>query len=240
MRLQKYMALCGVASRRKSETMIAQGLVTVNGKVITAMGTLVESGDMVMVQGHKLQPPNQNRHIMLNKPQGVITTADDPEGRTTVLDLIGPGPRVFPVGRLDFDTHGLLLLTSDGALSHAITHPSKQVDKIYWAKVKGLIEKPAIRRLEEGMLLDDGHLSAPATVQLLERTQGHSILRITVHEGHNRLIRRMLEGVGHPVRELKREAFGPLLLGHLKPGQWRNLSPSELIALKRACGMEED
>lgn len=238
MRLQKYLAMCGVASRRKAEDMIAAGMVRVNGQVISAMGHIVADDDVVEVNGQRVRPALHARYIMLNKPQGVITSANDPEGRTTVLDLIGPGPRVYPVGRLDYDTEGLLLLTSDGELAHALTHPSSEVDKIYHARVQGSIEKPAIRKLEQGVLLDDGHTSAPAQVQLLERGTGYSILRITVHEGHNRLIRRMLTAVGHPVKTLRREAFGPLLVGHLKPGQWRNLTASEIDALKRACGVE--
>ncbi len=232
MRLQKYLAMCGVASRRRAEEIIAQGRVKVDGHVVSTMGYLVEENARVEVDGVPVRPAARMRYVMLNKPQGVITSASDPQGRTTVMDLIATEERLFPVGRLDYDTEGLILLTNDGELAQRLAHPRHGMDKLYAATVRGEIKKEEVRALESGVTLDDGHVTSPARVQIVSRgalTQ----LAITVHEGHNRLIRRMCEAVGHPVTALRREGFGPLRLGHLKAGQWRNLSQAEIEALER-------
>ncbi len=231
MRLQKYLASCGVASRRKAEEMIAAGRVRVNGAVVTAMGVSVEEDALVELDGARVKPAARKIYIMLNKPQGVITSADDPQGRTTVLDIVKAAGRVFPVGRLDYDTEGLLLLTNDGDFSQKLTHPRHGVDKLYRATVRGELSRGAVRALEGGVTLDDGHHTLPAKVEVLSRGTLSTLL-IVVTEGHNRLIRRMCEAVGHTVTALRREGFGPLRLGHLKSGQWRNLSPAELAALR--------
>ena len=230
MRLQKYLAMCGVASRRGAEDLIARGRVRVDGKTVDTMGFQVEEGASVEVDGKPVRPASRKRYIMLYKPQGVITSASDPEGRATVLDIVKAEERIFPVGRLDYDTEGLLLLTNDGEMAQRLTHPSHGVDKLYVATVRGEVSRDAVAALERGVELDDGHVTAPAQVKVISRG-ATSQLSIVVHEGHNRLIRRMCEAVGHPVLSLKREGFGPLRLGHLKTGQWRNLSPAELAAL---------
>ena len=192
MRLQKYMAECGVASRRKCEEIIAAGRVTVNGKVVDVMGAQVEEGDAVCVDGAPIRAEQRRQYILLNKPQGVVTTLSDPQGRRTVRDLIDGIPeRIYPVGRLDYDTEGLLLLTN--------THPRGEVEKLYFARVHGELTEQALGRLENGLTLDDGHRTARAKVTLLPEDPAYPglvNLRIAVHEGHNRLVRRMFEAVG--------------------------------------------
>ncbi len=240
MRLQKYLAQGGVASRRKAEDMIAAGRVRVNGLIMDQPGYIVREGDSIEADGALITPAKQNRVIMLNKPQGVLTTAHDPQGRTTVMDIVQSEARLFPVGRLDYDTEGLLLLTNDGALAHALTHPSRAVEKGYIVRINGHPAKEALRRLEEGVLLDDGHKTAPARVETVERDAHTATLRVTVHEGHNRLIRRMCAAIGCPVLSLMRDSVGPLKLGHLKLGKWRNLTGTEIFALRQACGLDKD
>lgn len=237
MRLQKYMADCGVASRRKSEEFITMGRVTVNAQVVTELGTQVEDGDVVTFDGKLIQPEKRRQYIMLNKPQGVVTTLSDPQGRKTVRDLIDDIPeRIYPMGRLDYDTEGLLLLTNDGEMVQNITHPSKEVEKLYAVRVRGPLTDQALGRLENGVTLDDGHRTAPATVTLLPDDAAHmgqKNLTIAVHEGHNRLVRRMFDAVGAQVVYLRRERIGSLSLGHLKVGTWRHLSENEVEYLKR-------
>lgn len=233
MRLQKYLAMCGVASRRGAEQIIAQGRVRVDGSVVDQMGFLVEEGMAVEVDGKPVRVETHMRYLMLNKPQGVITSSSDPQGRTTVIDIVRVEERIFPVGRLDYDTEGLLLLTNDGELAQMLAHPRNEVDKQYAATLRGEITREAVAALEAGVRLDDGHLSAPAHVEVLSRA-GNTKIRITVHEGHNRLIRRMADAVGFPVLSLTRERFGVLHIGRLKSGQWRNLTPKEVDALKRS------
>ena len=243
MRLQKYMADCGVASRRKCEEYIAAGRVTVNGSVVTEMGVQVEETDDVWFDGKPIAPEKRRQHIMLNKPQGVMTTLSDPQGRKTVRDLITDIPeRIYPVGRLDYDTEGLLLLTNDGELMQNITHPSKEVEKLYVVRVRGVLTEQALGRLESGVTLDDGHRTAPAKVTLLPDDPAHmgqKNLTIAVHEGHNRLVRRMFQAVGTQVVYLRRERIGTLNLGHLKVGTWRHLSEKEVEYLRQLGGHEE-
>lgn len=243
MRLQKYMAECGVASRRKCEEYIAAGRVAVNGRTVTEMGVQVEEGDAVLFDGAPIQPEKRRQYIMLNKPQGVVTTLSDPQGRKTVRDLITDIPeRIYPVGRLDYDTEGLLLLTNDGELMQNITHPSKEVEKLYVVRVRGELTDQALGRLENGVTLDDGHRTSHAKVTLLPDDPAHrgqKNLTIAVHEGHNRLVRRMFEAVGTHVVYLRRERIGTLSLGHLKVGAWRHLSENEVEYLRTLGGQDE-
>ena len=236
MRLQKYLAECGVASRRGAEELIRQGRVTLNGVLVAQMGVQVEDGDTVAVDDKPVGRPEQKQYIMLYKPQGVVCTLSDPEGRRTVRDLMPEvRERVYPAGRLDYDTEGLLLLTNDGEMSFGLTHPSREVEKVYFLRTRGHLTPQALGRLENGVTLDDGHRTAPARVELLADDpafQGQQRLRLHVHEGHNRLVRRMVQAVGGDVVFLRREKIGNLGLGNLKPGQWRHLSAGEVRYLK--------
>ena len=227
MRLQKYLAQCGVASRRHAEEMIAAGDVTVNGVRITQMGAQVEEGDTVCVKGKRVTPETEKVYIMYHKPAGEVTTASDPEGRPTVMDRFRDQPvRLFPVGRLDYDSEGLLLLTNDGALTERLLHPSHQVDKTYLARVTGSVSLDTVRLLRQGVMLDD-HKTAPAKVRIIKTETFATVVLVTIHEGRNRQVRRMFEEAGHKVLQLRRVRFGPLELGDLPRGQWRELTPEE-------------
>ena len=229
-RLQKVLAQAGLGSRRACEELIAEGRVTVNGEVAT-LGTRANPDvDAIEVDGARIGVRQGLVHYLLNKPAGVVTTASDPQGRPTVVGLVPAEPRVYPVGRLDADTEGLLVLTNDGELAHRLTHPSFGVDKEYLAEVAGTPSRGALRRLREGVELDDGP-TAPARVSLV----GDHTLRITIHEGRNRQVRRMCEAVGHPVRRLVRVRIGPLADRRLPPGEWRPLTQAEVRALERAA-----
>jgi 23S rRNA pseudouridine2605 synthase len=228
-RLQKVLAMRGWGSRRVCEDLIAAGRVTVNGDV-AVLGRRVEPEiDKVEVDGVPLGVKAGLVHYLLNKPEGVVTTASDPQGRPTVVDLVPAEPRVYPVGRLDAATEGLLLLTNDGDLAHRIAHPSHGVEKEYLAEVEGVVGGGALRQLRDGIELEDG-MTAPAKVSQPEP----GIVRITIHEGRNRQVRRMCEAVGHPVTRLVRVRIGPLRDAQLKPGEWRELEQSELKALMEA------
>lgn len=228
-RLQKILAQAGLGSRRTAEDLIADGRVTVNGEVAT-LGTRADpETDAIEVDGALIGVKQGLVHYLLNKPTGVVTTASDPQGRPTVVEIVPPEPRVYPVGRLDADTEGLLILTNDGDLAHRLTHPSFGVDKEYLADVEGQPTRGAVRRLREGVALDDGP-TAPAKVSLV----GDHTLRITIHEGRNRQVRRMCDAVGHPVRRLVRVRIGSLSDRRLAPGEWRELTQDELRALERA------
>lgn len=227
LRLQKYLAHCGVASRRKAEEYIRNGKVKVNGKVVTEMGTTVTLKDRVEFNGKLVKPEKKKVYILLHKPRGYVTTVHDPEGRDTVLDLIsGVDERVYPVGRLDYDTSGLLLLTNDGELAHKMMHPSHEIMKVYIATVKGHPSSDAVGRLEKGIRIEN-FTTAPALVKVLENYEEKTKIEITIHEGRNRQVRKMFEAIGHPVIRLKRIAYGTLLLGDLRPGQWRYLTENE-------------
>ena len=213
MRLQKYMAECGVASRRRAEEMIQNGQVTVNGQLITQMGVQVEEGDEVRVDGKVIRPEAKKYYIIYHKPAGEVTTVSDPEGRSCVLDHFRDFPaRLYPVGRLDYDSEGLLLLTNDGALTERMLHPSHQVDKTYLARVTGSVSRDTVRALCQGVMLDD-HKTAPAKARIVKEETFATVVLVTIHEGRNRQVRRMFETQGHQVLQLRRVRFGPLELG---------------------------
>lgn len=239
MRLQKYLALCGVASRRHAEEMIAQGMVQVNGQTIREMGVQVEDGDIVCVHGERVQPETEKRYVLYHKPMGEVTTVSDPKGRDTVMDHFRDYPvRLYPIGRLDYDSEGLLLLTNDGDLVNGLTHPRHEVEKHYEVRVRGNMDN--IPRLSEPMELD-GYAIRPAGVTVLERGEDSAKIRMTIHEGRNRQIRRMCEKAGLEVRRLKRVAIGDMPLDpKLKSGAWRELTQDELAYLQDLCaGIEE-
>ena len=228
-RLQKVLARTGLGSRRVCEDLIADGRVRVNGEV-AVLGRRVEAvSDLVEVDGVAIGVAPGLVYYLLNKPTKVVTTADDPEGRLTVMTLVPDEPRVFPVGRLDYDTEGLLLITNDGELTHRLTHPSFGVDKEYLAHIDGVATPAEVRQLRDGVELDDG-MTAPAQVNQV--TDG--LLRIVIHEGRNRQIRRMCDAIGHPVQRLVRTRIGPLTDRKLKPGTWRPLTSDEVRLLERA------
>jgi 23S rRNA pseudouridine2605 synthase len=224
MRLNAYLARAGVASRRKADELIKAGRVTVNGEP-GQLNTFVERRDRVEVDG---QPVAAQRlaYVLLHKPAGAVTTARDPQGRPTVIELIDLPERVVPVGRLDVETTGALLLTNDGPLAHRLAHPRYGVEKVYVADVEGRPDERDLRALAEGVELEDG-MTAPATVRCLAPSR----VELTLHEGRNRQVRRMLEAVGHPVRHLHRSTYAGLTLEGLEPGQWRELEPSEVERL---------
>ncbi|RRD49287.1 pseudouridine synthase [Arachnia propionica] len=231
-RLQKVLAAAGVASRRASEILIEEGRVEVNGKVVTEQGRRVDpERDTIRVDGARIPPPRRHQYLVVNKPRGVVSTMDDPEGRRTLADLLPRrSERLFHVGRLDTDTEGLILLTNDGEFANRMTHPRYEVPKTYLAEVAGLVEPRTIKRLEKGLRLDDGPVK-PDRVKLVSRSETRSLLSITLHEGRNRIVRRMMDAVGHPVDRLARTAIGPVRLGQLTVGTARDLSRDELGAL---------
>ena len=229
-RLQKVLARAGLGSRRVCEELIEAGRVTVDGEVAVLGRRVDPERARVAVDGVPIGVRPDLVHYLLNKPAGVVTTAADPQGRPTVVQLVPAEPRVFPVGRLDADTEGLLLLTNDGDLAHRLTHPSFGVDKEYLVAIEGRPTRAAVRRLREGVDLEDGR-TAPARVAQV----GPSLLRITIHEGRNRQVRRMCEAVGHPVTRLVRTRIGPLADRRLPPGAWRRLDVDEVRALERAA-----
>lgn len=228
-RLQKVLARSGMASRRVCEDLIAEGRVLVNGEVADLGRRVRAETDVIEVDGALVPTAPGLVYYLLNKPAGVVTTVSDTHGRPTVVDLVPAEPRVFPVGRLDADTEGLLLLTNDGELTHRLTHPSFGVEKEYLAHVEGDPKPAALRSLREGIELDDG-LTAPAKVARM----GEGLLRIVIHEGRNRQVRRMCEAVDHPVTRLVRSRIGTLSDRRLRPGEWRELQPDEVRALAAA------
>ena len=232
-RLQKFLSRAGVTSRRGAEDLIVAGRVSVNGAIASALGTKITAGrDEVRVDGRPVVLPSTLWYVMLNKPAGVVTTLDDPQGRPTVARFVpADAPRLFPVGRLDAATTGLLLLTNDGQLAHALMHPRHHVPKVYHAKVDGVPDAEDLRRLREGIDLDDG-MTAPAEARLLERlSNGAAVVELVLREGRKRQVRRMLSAIGHPVRELTRVAYGPLPLGGLALGSARRLTDDEVRRL---------
>jgi 23S rRNA pseudouridine2605 synthase len=233
-RLQKLLAQSGVASRRKCEELMLAGEVEVDGEVVTRLGTKVDPRTAVVrVSGRRLPPVSPHAYLVLNKPRGVVSTMSDPEGRRTLTDVLEERApeygRLFHVGRLDTDTSGLLLLTNDGDFAHRMAHPSYEVDKTYVAEVEGDLRKPVVRQLLAGVTLDDGPVSVTAA-RIVARGPGGrgTIVELVIHEGRNRIVRRLLDHVGHPVRQLTRTAFGPVSLGQLKAGEVRELTNDEL------------
>ena len=233
-RLQKILAQAGVASRRAAEKLIGEGRVSVNGVTEREMGTKADPGhDDIKVDGRRLRARQRARYILLNKPAGYVSTRADPQHRPTVIDLLrGVREYVYPVGRLDYDTEGLLLLTNDGDLAAHLTHPRHGVERTYEARVAGIPDAAALDRLRHGIPLD-GRRTLPADVSLLNPGRsGDGTLRLTIREGRNRQVRRMCDAVGHPVRALRRIRIGPLQDRRLKPGEWRELSDVEVKALR--------
>jgi 23S rRNA pseudouridine2605 synthase len=240
MRLQKILADRGVASRRKAEEIIEEGRVTVNGVVATLGDKADPEKDHIKLDGKLLtQPAGAKKYMVLHKPKNVLTTLDPEETRPTVRDfLAGVRERVYPVGRLDFDSEGLLLLTNDGELAHAVMHPSGKMPKTYRVKIKGVLAEKDFEKLRRGVRLDDG-MTAPAEVRPLEALKQNSWIEITIYEGRKRQIRRMLQAVGHPVIRLIRTRIDGLSLGSLAPGEMRHLSNNELKRLKYSAGLSE-
>ena len=233
MRLQKYLASCGVASRRNAEQMILDGRVTVNGEIVNVLGTQVdEQSDTVQVDGCIVRPEAEKHYLAYNKPVGEVTTVSDPEGRATVMDRFRDYPvRLFPVGRLDYDSEGLLLLTNDGDLMNRLLHPSFEIQKAYLTKVSNNVSDQEIRMLRKGVIID-GKLTSPAEVRLIRHDTFSTDLLITIHEGRNRQVRKMVEAIGHQVVRLKRVRFGPVQLGDLPSGMWRKLTDEEIKKLR--------
>lgn len=233
-RLQKVMAHAGVDSRRKCETLITQGRVKVNGKVVTELGVQVNSNDRIEVDNIPIDR-EEPVYFLLNKPRNMITAVSDDKGRPVVTDLfMGIEQRIYPVGRLDYDTTGALILTNDGELSQLLMHPKHEIEKVYVAKVKGVVLKKTLRILEKGIVIE-GRKTAPAKTKLLSvnAEKGTSIVQITLHEGRNRQVKKMFEAVGHPVQKLTREAYGNLTIAGLASGEWRELKHFEIQQLKQ-------
>ena len=227
MRLNAYLARAGVASRRGADELIKDGRVRVNGEP-AQLNTFVEPGDAVELDGRPLAK-QQLAYLLLHKPAGVVTTARDPHGRRTVVELVPAEPRVVPVGRLDADTTGALLLTNDGPLAHRLAHPSYEIEKVYEAQVEGEPDERALARLREGVELEDGR-TAPARARLVAPNR----VELAIHEGRKHQVKRMLEAVGHPVVRLHRSRYAGLTVDGLRPGEWRELTPAELDRLRRA------
>ena len=235
-RLQKILSQAGIASRRASEQLMLEGRVTVNGETMRELGTKADPArDDIRVDGRRIKRPERHRYLLLNKPAGYVTTRSDPQRRPTVMDLIaGVREYVYPVGRLDFDTEGLLLLTNDGELAATLTHPRHGIERVYEVRVLGVPDPHDIERLARGVTID-GRRTEPAHVQLTPgRHERHATLRIAISEGRNRQVRKMFEAIGHPVDYLRRISIGPLKDTKLRQGQWRDLTEAEVAALKKA------
>jgi pseudouridine synthase len=233
-RLNKFLAQAGVASRRQAESLIRNGRVKVNGAVIIEMGVQIDpQNDLVEVDGRIIKKRTEYEYIILHKPPGYLSTVRDPFQRPTVIDLLpNTESRLYPVGRLDLDTSGLLFFTNDGDLALALTHPRHLVEKIYQVKVSGIPADSELQALSQGILLDDGW-TAPAKIAIDRVESGNAIIIVTLREGRKRQVKRMMLAIGHPVLSLRRTAMGPLTLGELKPGEWRRPSESELKQLKK-------
>lgn len=232
--MQKFLARSGVAARRAAEELIKSNRVTVNGRVVSTVGSTVDAlNDDVRLDGRRIKPPVNHVYILLNKPVGVMSTVRDPQGRPTVLALVPTARRVFPVGRLDYDSAGLLLLTDDGEMAARLMHPRHGVEKVYRVQAEGEVGPVHLDRLREGVRLADGP-TAPAGVRVLRRERQGALIEITLREGRNRQVRRMCSAVGLRVRSLVRTRFGPLRSAGLSLGGWRELTPNEVQALQRA------
>jgi 23S rRNA pseudouridine2605 synthase len=233
-RLQKLLASAGVASRRAAEELMLAGRVSVNGAVVRELGVRVDpQRDRVQLDGKRLEPPRERSYYVLYKPRGVISSAKDPHAGRTVLDLVPSCPGLFPVGRLDAQSEGLLLLTNDGPVAHALLHPSFGIQRIYRVSVTGALRAAAMRELGVGVVLADGERCAPCELRLLSQAEDHSVVELVLVEGRRHQIRKMMEAVGHPVRRLVRVSHGPFAIGNLRPGTWRSATARELAALRR-------
>ncbi|EYE87775.1 ribosomal large subunit pseudouridine synthase B [Fervidicella metallireducens AeB] len=232
-RLQKYMARCGVASRRKSEELITEGKVKINGVVVKDVVLIDTDKDVIEVNGKIIRPEENKVYIMLNKPTEVITSVKDQFNRKTVLDIVKADERLFPVGRLDYDTSGLLILTNDGEVTYRMTHPSHEIDKVYVAEVLGIPTDEEMELFRRGLKIED-YITSPAEIKIIKFSldRKKATLEITIHEGRNRQVRKMCEKINHPVLKLKRVKIGQLSLGDLKEGEWRYLSKAEVEYLK--------
>ena len=232
MRINQYIAAAGITSRRKADEMIEEGRVRVNGAVLTTQGYHVQEGDLVEVDGVRIVPEQKKVYYLLNKPAGYVTSTEDKEGRPVVTELVPDGIRVFPVGRLDYNTTGLLILTNDGDLSNKLMHPSHGFDKKYLVRAAGIVTLKEAQHLRDGIDIG-GFVTSPAEVELIRHDRNSTLAEITIHEGKNRQVRRMFKAIGHPVLELSRIGLGNLTIGRLAPGQCRKLSPVEVEYLKR-------
>jgi pseudouridine synthase len=237
-RLQKFLAHAGIGSRRSCEELILQGKVKINGKVVTKLGTKVDPDvDRIEVNNKPIEKEEQNIYILLNKPDGYVTTVKDPQGRPTVIDLLKDiNQRVYPVGRLDYETEGLLILTNDGQLAFRLTHPKYKINKVYEVLVKGHPDNKALEQLRNGIELGDG-LTEPARVKILKLMKNSTLLEVTIYEGRNRQVRRMCKAVNHPVLNLKRVQVGPIKLGKLPKGSYRLLTSEEVKQLRKSIGL---
>lgn len=231
-RLNKFIASSGYTSRRKADLLIINGKVKINGKVVRELGVKVDGNDLVTVEGHVLKKEENKVYYLLNKPRGIITSVSDDKDRMTVVDLIDTDKRIYPVGRLDYDTTGVLLLTNDGELANLLMHPKSNIDKVYIAKVKGLIGKAEINKLERGVYIDNVKTSnAKARIKKYDKKTDSSIVELTIHEGRNHQVKKMFEAIGYEVLKLKREKYSFLDVKDLKSGEYRLLNIKEVKKL---------
>lgn len=232
MRINKYIAQAGICSRRKADELIANGNVKINGAVLKEPGYEVTDGDKVEVNGTQISGKQKNEYVLINKPLGMVTTVSDDKERLTVMDVVADiDARLFPVGRLDYNTSGALVMTNDGEMAYRLTHPKHEVYKTYRARVAGILSNEKVARLRKGVDIG-GFVTSPAKVRIIKGTQHSTIVEISIHEGKNRQVRKMFAAVGNPVQELERIAIGEIRLGHLKPGHYRKLTREEVEYLK--------
>jgi pseudouridine synthase len=239
MQLNRYIALCGVTSRRKANALIHQGRVSVNDETVEMLGRVVDSEkDIVCLDSQRLRPPKRYRYLLMNKPNGAITSVLDGRGRKTVLDFVDVDDRLFPVGRLDYDTEGVLLLTNDGKLAYRLTHPKYEMEKVYEAWVDGRVGQSDLQKLAEGVVLN-GSVRVCGEARILGRRGGQTLVEIRVHEGKKRQIKRMMKAVDHPVVALRRTCFAGLTVDGLDRGTYRDLTEEEVKALYRQVGLSQ-
>ncbi|MBN2030002.1 rRNA pseudouridine synthase [bacterium] len=240
MQLNKYLADCGVASRRKANLMIQQGRVDVNQEIVMEMGRVIDTEkDCVFLDGHRLKIPDHYRYLLMNKPDGVITAVEDDRGRKTVIDMIPYSERVFPVGRLDMDTEGVLLLTNDGELTYRLTHPKFEIEKVYHVWVKGRVRPKSIQKLKEGVIISD-QVMVKGTARIIQQNAEKTLIEMHIHEGKKRQVKRMMKAVGHPVIHLRRIVFAGLTVDDLQSGTCRELTDREVQSLYRQVGLEKN